>query len=383
MTKKKILLGWGVALLFVGTLLFICSDGLFMLTYYKDKFIMKKMTADKVENIRQFKDILYDNALKIISTCDRTFAPTRVGLFKERVKFNIKGYKQEEMYATSEMGYLMTGTIEEAIRRNDKKGIAIIKEAFDNYCLNDSFKIVDQSLNGIIALRLHDLTKERMYKVYADKLYKFLTIECFHNSVGITYRTPAEEQIVDGLGMYIPFLMEYYRYTGNKNAFDKALFSINKYFEFGVDAETGIPSHGFQISQPHLKLGSINWGRGISWFALALLSIPTDSLDSFSLEKVQKFNESLLSVYKSELQFSQFLGEKGDIDLTATIPLVYYLVKNKIISLTEEELMSYAKYLRNGVFYFSSGPTHGLNSYSEFMGMNMLSQGIMIYLINE
>lgn len=176
--------------------------------------------------------------------------------------------------------------------------------------------------------------------------------------------------------------MHYYERRKNEKAFHLCKLTIDNYFKFGVDSETGIPSHGFMLEKPYLKQGSINWGRGLSWFLLCLNTFPVENLNQESLIKYNRLNTTLVELYHKNKDFSQFLGSNDRIDLTATLPVILYLNHKGLIKLDREQLLYYSRYMRNGVLLFSSGPTECMNSYSPFTGENMLSQAVMMFLLN-
>ena len=120
------------------------------------------------------------------------------------------------------------------------------------------------------------MSQKQKYKAYATKMYRWIKSQ--DSLYGIVYHNLREISNVDGIGMCVPFLSAYSKTFNNKEAYQLALKQLNIYNEYGVDGDTGIPAQGYSITQPHIKLGSCNWGRGISWYLCGLSSVNIEDL---------------------------------------------------------------------------------------------------------
>ena len=94
-------------------------------------------------------------------------------------------------------------------------------------------------------------------------------------------------------------------------------------------------------------------------------------------------DKALLSIFNSYHQFNQFIGENGNIDMTAELPILYYLVSKKLVQIKDKQLLEYNKYSDKGLLYNGSASTSGKYFYSQNFGPNILSQAFMLKLLNE
>ena len=102
---------------------------------------------------------------------------------------------------------------------------------------------------------------------------------------------------------------------------------MDYYIKFGVDKDTFIPSHG--ITASNIKVGSINWGRGIGWYLLGLAKIN---------EITNDYKKEFVGIYKSleqlkteENLYTQFPGSSDLFDASTSTMFLYsfsYLREN-------------------------------------------------------
>lgn len=277
----------------------------------------------------------------------------------------------------------MWGILNQAIKKNDAKTIAYIEEHFRDNVLNIEIQKVDQSPNGIVALMLYDKTKKKEYKQYAYRMYEWLKKQ--NTECGIPYNAKSDFKhcLVDGLGMFNPFLTYFSKHENNKEAYNLALQQIELYTRYGCDAETGIPAHAYRRKAPHIKMGSINWGRGASWYALGLIGLDVKDLSAEAQIKVKRFNATMLELYKQNKGFSQFNCQEPSVDLSATLPILWYFQKKNIYTPTEKELLQFSRYMHDTILYNNSGDTRYLNRYNEYSGPFAMSQGVMLLLLGQ
>lgn len=263
---------------------------------------------------------------------------------------------------------------------HDKKNIEELVDVFESI-LNIPFEVVDQSPIGIGAIYLDSLKKDSKYKAYADNLFQWLKNR--DGDYGILYGNDNSRSLVDALGMVVPFLMKYAQTYHCEEAENFAYKTIEKYIEYGCDNTTGVPAFSYRTEPPHIKMGMTNWGRGISWFCLGLLSIDESRLFSDVFGKVNAFQVTLYELWKQDHSFSQFVGENNKKDLSAELPILYYLYKKQKIELTGNDILQYSKYMHNGEMYNLSSSNTGIIRYGVAYGPYMLSDAFMLKLINE
>ena len=363
----------------VVNILFILSSVLFdFKAFLADR--EKKTLSAMNSTVEEFRKEIADASFKMIQN-GAGYAPTRRGHIIEQLEYNLCGESREHNFTRSEMGWMFYAVLEDAIKNKDEDRISELESIFRKDVMNKPFKKVDQSLYGMVAILLHRTTQNNEYKSYADSLYAWL--QSINSKFGMQYVVGSSINLVDGVGMYTPFLVFYSEEYGIKEAYDLAIEQVYIYNKYGVDKETGMPCHGFYTSEPYIKAGSINWGRGTAWYALGLYPIKMMDYNDENKEIVCKFNKSILKLKSEDNTYSQFIGEVGGADLTATLPILYYLQKAGIIKLRKDELLRFSIYSHNGLLKNSSGPTQALNRCSEFTGSNPLAQAFMLLLLLE
>lgn len=139
--------------------------------------------------------------------------------------------------------------------------------------INYEIKSVSQFPIGILFINLYKITGKQKYLEASKNLYKCLVSLC-NEEKRIDYFYPKLKRCyVDVLGMIVPFLIEYYETTNDREAYNIAITNILIYRERGTDLRTGIPCHEYDPSTG-IKKGLANWGRGIGWYLLALAYCP-------------------------------------------------------------------------------------------------------------
>lgn len=378
---KKKYIGLIVLLIFsIGmNAFFLLSDGLF---YCKQKQLAKKCASEGkcVRDKREFYSLIVPASLKWSTTGWKSQTPTVNGTPKDNLFFNLRGKKGFKPFSSSEEGWLLHAVLEYAIKENDRDLISKINGIFEKEILTQDIKVTDQAINGVVACQLYTVCKGKKYKDYAIKMYNWIKSQ--DSQYGIVYHGLKEVSNVDGIGMCVPFLSIYSKTFNEKEAYHLALKQINVYNKFGVDGETGFPAQGYSLSQPHIKMGSCNWGRGISWYLCGVSYVNLSDLDSCAQQKINLFNENIAMLYNRwGGEFSQFY-EQGGLDLSATLPCLYYLYYKKIVPYSLKHVLSFSKNMHDGILYNSSGPIRGCNYYSEYFGPNPIAQAFMIKLLN-
>lgn len=374
------------------TLILITSISINILFYISDihfylkakKIIRTQETEVPISNnIQTFQNNLLKWNNQFFTNGERNEFPATHLFFTDRIKKNdlFKSETSEcPTFLYSEPAYILVATLDDAIKRNDKNEIKYIKDIFDKKIYNFPLQITDQSTCGIISIMLYKYYKDSIYKRYAKTMYQWLLKQ--DSKYGILYRNNIISQIVDVLGMVPPFLYLYANTFHCDSAQYLADKTIDKFITYGTDYETGFPAFSFRIKKPHIKIGMANWGRGVSWFAIGLLYNNPQNLSKNSQKVIQKFNENLKQLYIQDGHFSQFIGEKG-MDLSAEIPLLYYMHKKNILKVETNDILQYSKYMHDGLLYNSSSSNNGIIRYGINYGPNTLSQAFIITLINE
>ncbi len=320
--------------------------------------------------------------------------PIEYGWFKDHLLETIYGDRDifnAVHYRFSEMGYLMSAMLETALVKGDTATIVAVKDAFDKNVLAVDFSKevrTDWSIEGKVAIQLYDITHDLKYKEFADREYELLKNR--ETSDGILYIADRKCNYVDGVGIFNPFLVMYSERFDVPEAYKLAVRQIDLWCKHGVDLETGVPCMEYSLSYPYEKHRDANWGRGCTWFALGLLYINKSDLSPQTLQLVNKFDDTIKAIWERDHQFTQFLGvtdfdgRRIDIDLSATLPLIYYLHKENIITLEKKQLLFYSQYMEDKIMWHSSGGSFYPGGFNVNFGSSQrLSQAFMLKLINE
>lgn len=237
----------------------------------------------------------------------------------------------------------------------------------NNGTLSYDFIRIDQTPIGLFFLNLYYWFQDKEYKNVADNI--FLQVLDWRNENGIImYFNNSEVQFSDVLGMYIPFLMEYFNVTGDTFAYEIAEYNMKLYYEKAVDKETGIPVHGYNTVSG-IKVGSANWGRGIGWYLLAAAFCP--QIDDQTLKK------TLLVA-----DYTQFPGCSEHYDTsTALMFEIYKQSKDKRRKISLDFIKPHI--LTSGFVDDCSGDTYGLNNYSHTFGESELCNGLLLMLVSK
>lgn len=340
-----------------------------MVVPYWRIFANRSKTYTEITDSVQFCKLVRDKSIALASD-QHKIVVGYLGLFDDMRHFYRSSFnKIQNNYPR---GLLFTGLAFYAETYRDEEVKSICAKHLKSF-VNDKgkfkyeVKFSDQALIGASYCSMYRQTHEIIYKQAADNLLTFLK-KLDDPKTGIMYRTPAEWQYCDVLGMTIPFLMEYAKTFNDSIVSQMAYRNFNLYYKYGVDKETGIPVHGYNINN-YLKLGSINWGRGIGWYLLAASYLP-------------EFNDPILDHNIENVVYEQFIGESGATSFDSTTALLFELYKNskgrgKGIMFIQPHV------LEDGFVSDISGDTYFLNKYSTIMGESEIGNGLFLILLSK
>lgn len=290
--------------------------------------------------------------------------------------FNHKSHN-ETLNNPFNIGYLYAGLSYYALvnpkDNNDIVDYLInISSQYENYQhnnLNYRIENIIQIPYGIMYINLYKITNEQKYLNISSNIYNQLLQFRLEGKEEIPYLPNSDFRYIDGLGMYVPFLMEYYKITGDSLAMKVAKENIQLMQKYSIDKETGIPHHGYN---PHnyLKLGSANWGRGIGWYLLAL-SYCSDMVD----DKIEKSVDLM--------DYTQFPGQPySKFDTSTALMLeIFKQSRNKNRKLDLSFIKSHTTI--SGMIDDCSGDTYSYNQYSKVFNKSEICNGLFLILITK
>lgn len=318
-----------------------------------------------------------------------------VFLSKMKSKFSKKSSNKYQ-YFNFPRAWLLNGLFDEyqESKREDiyKVLTAEVDKVIDgNGNLKFKFDKIDQSLFGLVLIKLYAKTNDDKYKKALEKIEKGVHKFIIPNTDLISYRVGTNVCFVDTLGMICPFFYLYaYEFDSNELR-NIANSQIKYYIENGLDSNTKLPVHAIDLDNEML-LGSTNWGRGIGWFivGLAYALKYTDSKNNKDYELFKDTYHNIINKLESikleNCYWPQFVGHTNDnnIDTSATIMFNYA----KHIVGEEVDINEIERFLKKsidveGFVLNSSGDTMYINKYSSKKGRSELTQGILLSLLSK
>ena len=364
----------------LGNVIFFLADGL---TYLRTHHLqsIEATVFPEARSLEEFRQKVFETNMNILVSGDRPDIPNFPSSVVDRIKYNI-GYKQPRypFFEGGEPNHVLVATLQDAIMRNDSVSITTIKNLFDSRLINTELTEVDCSFSGGAAILLHQLTGDQKYKDYADNTLRWLMER--DTEFGILYRKNNKRfQLNDGYGMYLPFLNAYYKAYNDTSVLQLVVKQMEIATKYLMDPVSGIPVHGFTLDENHSKVMMCNFGRGISWFVSGLVDLDTTYLSNKCKDAICHLDSTLCRIWENDKCFSQFPGQGGNSDLSAELPILYYLSHKGLIKLSEEQLLHYSTMADNGLLYHSSGSVTTI--YSNLTGPNILAQAFILRLLNE
>lgn len=269
--------------------------------------------------------------------------------------------------------YAMVGMSYYAAVKRDSLLMNEIKKKSENFINSKESTLtypitkIDQAPIGILFLNLYKWYKDPVYLNVAKKLFEKVKTMRQPNGV-IMYSAYSNCNYVDALGMYVPFLMEYYNETTDTLAYQIADFNMKEYYKYGVNHATGIPAHGYNTKNG-IQVGSINWGRGIGWYLLAAAYCP-------------QIDDKNLMHSLSVSEYTQFPGNSEHFDSsTALMFEIYKQSKQPNRQLSLDFIKPHIR--TNGYIDDCSGDTYNFNSYSQSFSESELCNGLLLILASR
>lgn len=276
------------------------------------------------------------------------------------------------------LAYLYAGLSYYAEKYNDEEVLEYLESTQSLFAhkgtLNYEITEIDQVPIGLLYINLYKMTGNRDYYNICMSIYDYIDSRTTDNSNIISYREKSNNHLVDAIGMFVPFLIEYAKLLDpdssaykNTKAYQIAYDNVEEFYKFGCDKDTGIPMHGYN-KETHVKVGSANWGRGIGWYLLGLSYMP-------------EINQDLLDSNIKYLNYSQFPLSNIIYDSSTSIMFELYK-KSRNINFTESIDFIKPHITKSGHIDNCSGDTYGLNAYSSDFGPSELTNGLFLILIS-
>lgn len=350
----------------------------FKATRVTPKHITKTIThSEYKELIDQYSmHMIQNSTIKMIHSDDLSF----IGQIK-RIKKNISPARYSWKY-NYPLAYLYIGLVQRYA--NDKNKLSIIDSLFikdfvNTYKSKYTLEIGRYSI-PYAAILLFEKNNNPIYKELIIDSYNFIEKNLDEEGLIHYFKTGflSRHLYVDGLGMYIPFLVKYHKIFNCDKALKIAQKNFNYFITYGTNSY--LPHYNINDKRP---LGPNNWGRGIGWYILGLISLYETDL-KYKIE-ARRLCKILMSLQLKPFEWAQFIGISNSFDSTATLPILI-LLKNTYPNYTKKNKdkiyqMLISKTTSKGSIYYASGDTQGIQRFNTLFGESEFSQGLLVYFL--
>ncbi len=326
----------------------------------------------------------YQEALKLLKKYPST---TRSAEFRRLIK-NLLFSKPFYLDHFAWPNALLAIGIEYWDRTQTQKMLRDALQSFYQMWSDKKIKIVSQDdiLSGYSLLYLYEMTKEPELLEHADYCLQYLESHRKTTTNILPYRAGQPNEVfVDTIGIVVPFLARYARVRKNQKAARMATDQIIAFLEHGMDSKTGLPYHGYHISNGN-KQGIIGWGRACGWLLIGMAEYLIEIRDTqyhelFPGEYVrirEAFSELLQTVETYRMPDGMFCwqleAKEGPIDTSATAFILFAMLraaqnslvnKQHVITFAENTLEALASFQSSGGIGNCSGECEGFGRYPQ------------------
>lgn len=300
--------------------------------------------------------------------------PKRGLVYDVHAFLNDMFWDEERIENNYDKAYRLAGMSYLALKTKDEHLWSYLKNSVENSItkngrLKYKLVIIDQVPIGLVFINLYRETKDRRYMLAAKHVYDFIKTQTGPTGI-IPYRKECPNQFVDGIGMTIPFLMEYYSVTKDSTALSLSHKNMSEYYEYGVDHETLIPAHGYNYREK-IKVGSSNWGRGIGWWCLALSFCHNEDLLRKTAAIIKGLPMTQFPYSSPNVDSSSILFFELILQTAGEHPLNLDIIRSKLPILSSGEILR------------CSGDTYDFNNYSYSYSSSQLTQGLFCLICSQ
>lgn len=362
---------------------------LFLFYIYIYPYIVNNIKYEKRKGFHgtfsELEKSVFDQAYKMAFSSQNLMSMHEFSDFKtECIKLYARRYHYREARFFFPRAFLFYALFEYSKKKQLTVEFNSLKKVFDSDFIQSdglpTFKIdrVDQVVFGLVALTLYKQTKEKKYKIFTDYCFQYLLSNADKSGI-VVYRKTSGLQHVDAIGMIVPFLMEYAKVFLIQQAEKIALENLNYYIKYGLDNDTGLPFHAFDL-KTKFKQGPMNWGRGLVWFYLGLLFVKENTSDINQKDIVnEQINKIENYLSKVESQYAQFIGLKSStvsFDSSVFASLAFIHKRISFVSIDYTEIKKYIT--EDGIVLSTSGDTMGINNYARISSPSEFTQAMLL-----
>lgn len=198
-----------------------------------------------------------------------------------------------------------TGDKAKGNARDNAKVVKSLSKYADSWASHGArFYNIDDALAAEVFVYLYEKTGGEGYKMAADEMYSYLSESRKDAEGSLVYRPNQDNETVaaDMIGLVVPFLIKYGRTFDVPEAVELAYTQIKNFLIYGMDEETGLPVHAYEIiGEKHF--GLVGWGRAVGWLMMGMAYFLTENGEQY--DDVRNAFDSL------EKNVRKYVGEDG------------------------------------------------------------------------
>ncbi|RXQ97449.1 hypothetical protein EO244_00745 [Ancylomarina salipaludis] len=361
---------------------------------YKKESILKFQELKQIKDIviRASKSMLSSNKVQMSFNDEENLYVLLAGL-----KTKILNRGNTYQYFNFPRAWLMIGLLDEYEKSGEANILANVEQQSEKLIDKDGrllfkFNKIDQSLFGVVFLRLFKITGHSKYLNATNEIYQLICSDfLLETKQLVLYRKESKVCFVDTLGMVCPFLYEYSELGKCPEASELADKQLDFYIDNAFENETHLPFHAYDL-ESGLKIGPVNWSRGLGWFLIGLsyaikYSNQKDKSQNKTFEQLyDTINNKLESLKVKGLFWPQFFGHTNDnsIDTSATLMFYYSrMIASRKVDFKEFNVLLQGSINKKGYVFNSTGDTIYINKYSRQKGYSEITQGLLVSILSN
>ncbi len=192
-------------------------------------------------------------------------------------------------------------------------------------------RYVDNAILAYALLEMHANQPSARYRAAADQIAEKIAAFPITPDGSFSYRGNYPFYVfADAIGMVSPFLCRYASLTGQEKWRELGLKQISNFFQFAMDAASGLPYHGYD-AQSGVKQGVIGWGRAVGWLLVgmtdSLIWLPPGPQRQALQQQLSTLVQAVFEWHRDDGYFCwQLAAREGPVDSSATA-LIGYAVR--------------------------------------------------------
>jgi len=297
-------------------------------------------------------------------------------------------------------GLLTSGLITQCELTNDPEAFLSIQRYCDTLIdekgrFFDPPNSVNDGVQGCALAFVAQRASKPNYRVGADALYTYYAnIALSHDGLVPYVRTKQDNLVlVDTIGLLDPFLARYSLLASNPAAMTLAIRQIDDFMVHGIEHNSELPFHGYNLSEHFSPVGVVGWGRGLGWLASGISRVAQEmQTNDPNFDRLVDYTKELTSVAKRYQRPDGGWGvmlsyQSAELDSSATAMITGFLLRSqrtgKLGPEYDDTIKRALECLRkctrvDGQLDFAQGDVLDLNRHSRNWGLANYGQGNLL-----